>query len=97
MVSLTVIGSSTKVDQHLLQVEYEGTLESHTVHTLIIFGWVENATVERVGTSPDVFEFTGPILVTAGGVGGRNGKRGRRAIACSADDANLVTVTVEPV
>ena len=44
-----------------------------------------------------MFEFTGPIWVSAGGVGGRNGKRGRRAIACGAGGENLVTVTVVPV
>ena len=80
--------------RYLLAFEYD--------EIQIRFGWVGPATIKWVSTSPsgvDVFNFTGPILVAANGVGGRKGKKGRRAIACAdgaADDANLVTVTVVP-
>ncbi len=79
--------------RYLLAFEYD--------EIQIRFGWVGPATIKWVSSlsGVDVFNFTGPILVAADGVGGRKGKRGRRAIACAdgaADDANLVTVTVVP-
>ena len=86
---------------HLLNVGHYDELPdefgSHTV-SIDIRLWpplsgVEGVEVEWV--SPNVFEFTGPVWVTAGGVGGRKGKRGRRAIACAGD--NSVTVTAVPV
>lgn len=92
------VEDESMVDQHLLSVEYDGTFPGQIGYTSIRFAWVENATVKWVGTNPDVYEFTGAILVAAGEIGGKNGKRGRRAIACSSPvDGNLVRVTVVPV
>ena len=96
--------TSPQAGNYLLLDGYEGELNegelgTNTVSTSVRFGWVGPATVEWLATSisGDVFKFTGPIVVAANGVGGRNGKRGRRAIACAAHDDNYVTVTVERV
>ena len=92
------------VDQHLLSVEYDGTFPGQIGYTSMRFGWVDDATVKWVSHTEtqdetrDEFEFTGGILVAAGGVGGKNGKRGRRAIACSSPvGGNPVRVTVVPI
>ena len=87
---------------HLLNVGHYDVLDeelgSHTV-SIDIRLWpplsgVEGVEVEWDGA--DVFKFTGPVWVAAGGVGGRKGKRGRRAIACGVSGENLVTVTAVP-
>ena len=69
---------------HLLNVGYDGgVLDGHTIATQVRYGFppldVEGPTVVDRGGGR--FEFTGPIMVAANGVGGRNGKRGRRSIA----------------
>ena len=100
LTGLMEVGDEWTVDQHLLSVEYDGTLKGQIGYTSIRFGWVDDATVEWVShtETQDEFEFTGGILVAAGGVGGKNGKRGRRAIACSSPvGGNPVRVTVVPI
>ena len=96
--SLTV-DDPPKAGNHLLSVGHYDTLDSHRV-SIDIRLWPDLSGVEGVKVkwvSPDVFEFTGPIWVIAGGVDGRKGKRGRRAIACGAGGDNLVTVTAVPI
>ena len=91
--SLTVGGTTTN-PHHLLNVNYEGELDGHTVSTMVRFenpfSQVDDATVAWTKNvdGDDVFEFTGPIVVVAEGVGGRNGSRGSRAIACGGNGAN---------
>ena len=96
---LTVGDEVARAGNHLLNVGHYDELGSHTV-SIDIRLWpplsgVEGVKVEWVST--DVFKFTGPVWVAAGGVGGRKGKRGHRAIACGASGDNLVTVTVDRV
>lgn len=85
-------------DGNLLQVVRHGTFDNDlTGGTSIMLGspfsQVEPATVTG-GGGPDVFVFTGPVVVAANGVG-RKGKRGRRTIACGGAGDNTVTATVD--
>jgi hypothetical protein len=86
--------STTSVD-HGINVGYEGVLDGHTLAMLIKFRGGDK-TVKWISTSQesDVFEFTGPIVVAADGVGGLKGKKGRRAIECGGAGTNLVRATV---
>jgi hypothetical protein len=58
------------------------------------FHQVDPVTVKWV--SPDVFEWTGPVVVWAHGVGGGGGAKSNRIIACDggADD-NKVVATLD--
>ena len=91
-INKTDLGSTS---DHLLNVSYRGTLGGHSISTQVRYGafGVEGPTVAVDGNS---FEFRGPIMVSAGDVGGRNGKRGRRLIACGVTGENLTTVIVNP-
>jgi hypothetical protein len=87
----------TDTGGNLINVSYRSTLpDGQSISIQIRYGafGVEGPTVFPLGGNR--FEFTGPIMVSAGGVGGRNGKRGRRLIACGGTGDNLTTVTVNP-
>ena len=75
-------------DRHLLLVYRDGTFDGPTGHTRIMFGPTDDevgvgpGTVTWLsdGTDIDVFEFTGPVLVWAHGVGGGGGRKSDRMI-----------------
>lgn len=90
---------------NLLDVERDGTFDDApgTTHgtTRIMLGspfdQVGDVTVKQPGTNLDVFEFTGPVVVWAHGVGGRGGEKSNRIIQCDGGgggNANKVVVTV---
>ncbi len=89
-------------DGHLLLVERDGTFEGPTGNTRIMLGspfdQVDPVTVKWVSSSAgvDVFEFTGPVVVWAHGVGGGGGEKSNRIIQCpgTGDDPNKVTATL---
>jgi hypothetical protein len=95
------VGTST-TDGHLLLVEQDGTFEGPTGNTRIMLGspfdQVDPVTVKWVSSSAgvDVFEFTGPVVVRAHGVGGGGGEKSNRIIQCPGmgDDPNKVTATL---
>ena len=98
---LTLNGSTTS-ESHLLLVERDGTFDDPTDgpthgHTRIMLGnpfdnQVPPNTVKWV--SENLFEFTGPVVVWAHGVGGGGGEKSNRIIACGGDGDNKVTATI---
>ena len=86
----------TTSKNHVLIVEREGTFaDSERGHTVIRLGKLQrdDVIVEWISSEGpvDVFEFTGPVTVTARRVGG-NSRKSNRGISCEGD--NLVTVTL---
>ena len=89
-------------DRHLLLVDRNGTFENAGGNTWIMLGptyddvGVVPGTVTWVRDDPniDVFEFTGPVVVWATGVGGGGGRKSTRIIACGGANDNKVTVTI---
>ncbi len=86
---------------HGLLVQHDGTFDGPTGHTRIMLGsspfdQVGPATVTQDGEG-ETFQFTGPIVVWAHGVGGGGGIKSNRIIQCpgGATDPNLVTVTLD--
>ena len=89
-----VVGGFSTSDDHLLIVEFEGTLGSTRILLGSPFDQVDPATVKW--TSQDVFEFTGPVVVWAHGVGDGGGEKSNRIIACPGVglDPNKVVATL---
>ncbi len=95
---LTAESGNTTSEGHVLIVEREGTFaDESTGHTNVRLGRLQrdDVTVKWISSeaSVDVFEFTGPVVVRARGVGGGGGRRSYRTISCDGD--NSVTVTLD--
>ena len=79
-----------------LLVQHDGTFDGPTGHTRIMLGGfsdhVDLVKVKQLDT--DMFEFTGPVVVWARGVGGGGGKKSDRIIGCGGVDDNTVTATI---
>ena len=95
-------GLGTTSDGHLLLVERDGTFDdalgtTHG-HTRIMLGspfnQVDPVKVTQPDPNVDVFEFTGPVVVWAHGVGGGGGEKSNRIIACGGAGDNKVTATI---
>ena len=75
----------------LLLVEHDVTFEGSTVSIIIMIQRPANVQQE----TPDIFRFTGPVVVRANGVGGGKGKKSRRQIACGFEAGdNMVMATI---
>jgi hypothetical protein len=89
-------------DGHLLLVERDGTFEGANGYTRIQLGspfdQVDSVTVTQPDPDKDVFEFTGPVVVWAHGVGGGRGEKSNRIIACPGvgSSPNQLVATVSP-
>lgn len=86
-------------DGHLLLVERDGTFEGPTGNTRIMLGSPFNQVdaVKVVEGATDVFEWTGPVVVWAHGVGGGGSEKSNRIIQCDGGggaDANKVVATL---
>ena len=91
----TSLGSPS--DGNLLLVERDGTFEGPNGHTRIMLGSpfdeVDPVKVTQPDLNVDVFEFTGPVVVWAHGVGG-GGVKSNRIIQCGGAGDNKVTATL---
>ena len=86
-----------ELGKHRLTVSREGTFDdANTGDTRIQLGGPHGGPVTVVEGPPDVFTFTGPVVVWAHGVGGGDGRKSNRIIQCpgTGSEPNKVTASV---